>query len=176
MTAVEFTPYYGFRIPPSDGDDYQDVDDLRVPILAIDARIKNHRDLVIAGAIADTGWDNSSVLVIATGWAVLPEDLSKCRIRNGMTQVSIAIKRTGAAIISDPAGGNITESLICTVNSTYRPLVLIPATCHYGDHLQGMACLEGDGRIMVQHLAPGLNLNTNDVVYCSFMFIDYAGA
>ena len=41
MTDYEYTTHFGFRMPPSDGECYQDEDDLRVPLIAIDNAINS---------------------------------------------------------------------------------------------------------------------------------------
>ena len=165
MTAYEETLHYGWRMLPADGDAYQNQDDLRIPMQQMD------QDMFDLSLNIDSGWDDTTVLVESAGWTAVATELSKARTMRDICQVVIAFKRTGAPIVANAVTGAITESLICTMNSNYRPWVIIPTAAYYGNGIGGFMTLEGQGYVKMTHCAPGLNINTNDMVRGSFMFM-----
>ena len=84
---------YGFQMPSSDGHDYQHVDNIRSPVTAIDAKIKEHH---LAQSILNTA--NATKLDVVSG----PTSFA-LRTQNGVPQKIIHVQ-TCAAVTTNSTG------------------------------------------------------------------------
>lgn len=93
------TVNYGFQIPEADGTDYIAPDAIRIPVVAIDSRIKTEIDAIDArlDALEMVGTEDITAIVGAgaIGYSV---ESAKARRIGKIAMIEILIKRTGADI------------------------------------------------------------------------------
>ena len=159
---TDTTVHYGWEMPSEDGEDYQNVNNIRNPLIAIDQ--------LLYSKLSDSGVDVTGITSSEAGW-VNSNGASSARLKNGMCQVRLAYSRSGIAIVSSTTSGAVGDSHICTTGTQFRPDVPMINACMYGGTNLGGVILYPDGKIYFFHGAPGVDLGIGDTLYSSFFFI-----
>ncbi|MCG7528924.1 hypothetical protein MHW47_31355 [Streptomyces sp. OfavH-34-F] len=92
----------------------------------------------------------SGGLVVASGWSL---DSFNARRRGGVVQIIGYFVRTGATL---PANPNLGDTLIATLPTGWRPVIMLEALCSNGYGF-GAAAIGLDGKITVRSWASGEN-------------------
>ncbi|MEV7205711.1 MULTISPECIES: hypothetical protein [unclassified Streptomyces] len=90
----------------------------------------------------------SGGLSVSSGWSLSSFD---ARRRGGVVQFLGMFARTGATIPADP---NVGDTLVATLPTGWRPIVLLEALCSNGYGF-GAAAIGGDGKITIRSWAGG---------------------
>jgi hypothetical protein len=166
------TPYYGFRIPNTDGSDYQVPDDIRVPVTQIDAKLKSMNDRI--GALDANGWVKGSIgsnattqfkaaanFQINTDGVVIKRQLD-------MVFARFQLKRLNSDLTVGPSG-NIANTVALTIPAAYRP--------NYSNGVGGVGAtgvalssyVNIDGEVVISNLASALTKNMDFDIHLSWM-------
>jgi hypothetical protein len=104
-----------------------------------------------------------------SGWT---NNGSTARVKNGVAMIQLKAIRSGATITSTAGTGVITDSTICNMISIVPPSDLFAAASYNGTAtVGGFATLTSSGDIVVNHLAPGIDLGSGNSFAATFVFL-----